>query len=891
MRHAARHPMRPREVCAHRLIQQPLRHLLSAAGLLVLLAMAWWPDAVAAAAPLGLYEQPQLVVDPGMHTAPINRADVDEAGTYAVTGSHDKTVQVWSLHPPHRLLTTIRLPAGPGNVGKVYAVAMSPDGARMAVGGWTRWTTQDKQEQISLFTRDGTLVKRIEGLPEVVQHLTFSRDGRYLAAGLGGKHGIRLYDRQADWREVAQDGQYGAAVYGLAFATDGRLATTSDDGSVRLYDQQFALTKTYKTEQGKEPFGIAFNPVDGTLAGGFDDVPAVALLDGATLAPLPSPDVRGIDNGNVSEVAWARDGKTLYAGGLYRDETGARPVVAWAAGWSGARRLLRSGATDTIMSLKSLPGGALLVATQDPHLALLQADGTVGWAEPSPLFDTRGQKPTLAVSADGMLVDFADESGSQAPVRFDLRQLTLIPDRPADALTAMPQRAGLAIDGWEDTRKPTLNGNALQFKDNEMSRSLAIHLDQRSEQHRFVLGAEWSLRAYDATGQLRWRREVPSVVAAVNITADGRLVVAAYGDGTIRWHRLEDGVELLAFMPLLNKTDWVAWTPEGIYEATPGAHSILQWHLNRGWEAAEAIPVAAIPKLKRPTVLPLMIQEMDAVRALGIAEQADIREAVKLRTGATVAPGALLHIVSIGVSDYGEHATKLKLAYAHKDARDVLEALLRTQASLYAGIKPQYLPNAHAHKAAIIDALATMRQTLAASPQGRDLAVVMFSGHGVLIEDRYYLLPHDTDARTPSRIKASALSVADLRAELMALAERARVLVLLDACHAGAVSADGTALGVNANVLRSALTATNITVLTSSDGTEVSREDPAWENGAFTKALLQALGKEADSNHNGRIDVLELTSAVGHELARLTGRKQTLGMEVRFQDNIFVVRP
>ena len=208
------------------------------------------------------------------------------------------------------------------------------------------------------------------------------------------------------------------------------------------------------------------------------------------------------------------------------------------------------------------------------------------------------------------------------------------------------------------------------------------------------------------------------MVWAVNIPGDGRLVVAAYGDGTIRWHRLEDGVELLAFMPHRNQHDWVAWTPEGIYDATAGAHGVLQWHSNRDWEAAEAIPVAAIPKLNRPTVLPLMIQEMDPVRALGIAEQADIRAAVKSRTGARVAPGALLHLVSIGVSDYGEHATKLKLAYAQKDAHDVAHALMNTQTSLYADIKPQYLPNGQANKAAIIDALGTMRQTLAASPPG-----------------------------------------------------------------------------------------------------------------------------------------------------------------------------
>jgi WD40 repeat protein len=82
-----------------------------------------------------LYDRPVLVVDPGMHTATINAAGVDAAGTLAVTGSDDKTVRVWSL-PEGKLLQTIRIPAGPGNIGKIYSVAMSPDGDLMAaVGG------------------------------------------------------------------------------------------------------------------------------------------------------------------------------------------------------------------------------------------------------------------------------------------------------------------------------------------------------------------------------------------------------------------------------------------------------------------------------------------------------------------------------------------------------------------------------------------------------------------------------------------------------------------------------------------------------------------------------------------------------------------------------------
>src|SRR4249919_4362847 len=65
-----------------------------------------------------LYEQPVLTIDPGMHTAPITDVSADAAGRLAVTGSDDKTVRVWSL-TDGKLLRTIRVLAGPSNVGKI----------------------------------------------------------------------------------------------------------------------------------------------------------------------------------------------------------------------------------------------------------------------------------------------------------------------------------------------------------------------------------------------------------------------------------------------------------------------------------------------------------------------------------------------------------------------------------------------------------------------------------------------------------------------------------------------------------------------------------------------------------------------------------------------------
>ena len=356
-----------------------------------------------------------------------------------------------------------------------------------------------------------------------------------------------------------------------------------------------------------------------------------------------------------------------------------------------------------------------------------------------------------------------------------------------------------------------------------------------------------------------------------------------------------DGRELLALQVLPDKKNWVLWTPEGFYAATPGAHGVLRWLVNRGPDkAADTVPVSAIPKLNRSDALPLVLQERETARALGIADLAAARIDVQSVTGAAEAPGARLHVLAIGIREYGDKAEALRLKFADKDAEDVANALLDTQGGqsnklggLYAQIVPQYLPNDQATRENIFTALDTMQRRMATSPSGQDMAVVMFSGHGAMIDGRLFLLPYGVNARTAASIKGSAIAADEFQQEIKKLAEHGHVLVLLDACHSGAAAADGTGFAPNADLLRSAMASGNISVLTSSSAAEVSRENDDWKNGAFTKVLIEALGKDADENHDGMISMSELTAYIARRLPGLTGDKQHPGIEQRFQSNLF----
>ena len=851
---------------------------------------------------MDLYDRPVLAIDPGMHIAEINSQSIDAAGRFVVTGSDDRTVRIWSL-TDGKLLRTIWIPVGPQTVGAVYAVAISPDGSTIAAGGFTEHLRNGTV--IYLFDRaSGNLVRRIQDLPDVTAFLTFSADGRYLAAALGGANGLRVFDRKKDWGEAFRDDQYGDQSYGAAFARGGRLATTALDGLIRLYayapngdSPNFRrVGEPVKAPSGKVPFGVAFSPDGKRLAVGYYNLAAVDVLDGTTLNRIGVQSPAGVRAGStgLARVAWSDDGQTLFAVGG-NDAQGRTLTYAWDRGGLGhERRKAICDPSSTAIGIDILPGGGTLVGSMKPCLGLTDDRGEPIWSVPSRVLDFREQKDVMRVSSDGRVVDFGYRGSGGPVLRFDLSSLTLSNPPRNDDLTFAPNRQGLTIDGWRSGGNPTLDGRALPFAQYDQARSLAIAPDAK----RFFLGSSYALAAFDDAGAQKWRWKSRDEIWAVNASGDGRVVVTADGGGAIRWRRADDGRELLALQVLphgndLAKWDWVLWTPEGFYEATPGAQDVLKWVTNHGPDAAATtLPVSAIAKLHRPRALPHVLDQLETAHALGVDDISQAKFDVQAATGSAKPPGGVLRVLAIGIDKFGDKAGGLKLNYAAEDAHDVASALLDSQkggpgkASLYADVSLAYLPNDKADSAAILDALDAMAGSMAKSEPGQDVAVILVSSHGEMIDGQFYLIPYGFDAGSQNKSIKSAVSASEFAKKVEALATHGKVLLLLDACHSGAVGAGVWAKDPDAKVLQDAMDLENVTVLTSSKKNEKSEEVPEWEHGAFAKAFLDALkGAPADE---GVIRLSALADAMENEVQSLTMGRQHLGMHINFSGALFM---
>jgi len=224
-----------------------------------------------------------------------------------------------------------------------------------------------------------------------------------------------------------------------------------------------------------------------------------------------------------------------------------------------------------------------------------------------------------------------------------------------------------------------------------------------------------------------------------------------------------------------------------------------------------------------------------------------------------------LYILSIGIDQYRESSVNLR--YAVKDAKD-LENKLKTQsATLY---KPQnihytLLTDKEATKTNITNKIDELSRVI--KPQ--DGFILFVAGHGVLLQNQYYMLTHDFNGQVRDTNMISSNEIVEMSKKIKSLSQ----LFIFDTCHAGGV-----------DTIVSGLYDARMSVLAKKMGLHIyasaSDKQAAMDgykgNGLFTYTLLDGLNNNrgADRNKDGKVSVVGLG---GYSKERTTSISKEIG--------------
>jgi WD40 repeat protein len=198
-------------------------------------------------------------------------------GRVVATGdTHSGTVQLWDVATGRARGRAME----DKDIGAVGCLEFSPDGNRLAVGGfgvrlWNTGTTQPEGPVLLSGQAVGLAVS-----------VAFSRDGKVLAAGMGDSS-VELWDPQS--RKTLPPSPlrgHTSQILSMAFGPGPQLATVADDGTLRLWDSLTGKPAAAPLVSTDILYSVAVSP-DGRLAavGRIDDVDAATTVSPARADP------------------------------------------------------------------------------------------------------------------------------------------------------------------------------------------------------------------------------------------------------------------------------------------------------------------------------------------------------------------------------------------------------------------------------------------------------------------------------------------------------------------------------------------------------------------------------------------------------------------------------
>ncbi|MBS0201259.1 MAG: hypothetical protein JSS49_00060 [Planctomycetes bacterium] len=561
------------------------------------------------------------------HNGHVTRLVIDRQRSQMISVSHDKTIRFWDL----ATFTTVRVlrpPIGRGMIGELYSASLSPDGTWLAVSGYTapEGTTDHSILLISL--PDGKLVRRLSGNTLPVQDIAFSPDGKWLASA-GGDGVLRLWET-ANWNLARALPGHVARIDSLAWSPDStRLVTASWDATCRFWSLAEGTSNSVVAHAGHKVYCVAWSPDGKTVAtGGGDHWVRLWEPDGRMRANIVAAPL------SIETVSFSPDSTKLIYG------FGGSQLRPYAAGMvrlvDNALVASYVGHLEMVLCSTFTPDGKYAIFGDcDDHICVWDADTgrlairlrSEGW----PIYAT-------GFSPDGRTIGFGftHVPGSSLHATnpltraFTLDQLQFAPTPDYTFVRAQAQWGGLSI-----ARNSYQMVTVSQFGtpiSNYSGPNLTIHSRTLLPGNRAAIGLAQSVIVFDAlNGRPIYR--LPGHlddVWAVTPSPDQRHLLTGSDDETMQIWNLERYEHTLSLY--VAGDDWVAWTPQGYYAASPGGENMMGWHVQRSFnDMATFHPASRFRKrFYRPEVIRRVLSAggpMQAIKELNGASRSEVRMA------------------------------------------------------------------------------------------------------------------------------------------------------------------------------------------------------------------------------------------------------------------------
>ena len=214
------------------------------------------------------------------------------------------------------------------------------------------------------------------------------------------------------------------------------------------------------------------------------------------------------------------------------------------------------------------------------------------------------------------------------------------------------------------------------------------------------------------------------------------------------------------------------------------------------------------------------------------------------------------YAIIVGVNDYwSEDISDLK--YCENDAKRFADTL-KAQGWDSSKIRLLIGPDASFEK--ITEAVFNLSK-MSTVAKGSTI-IFFFSGHGVSVEGKNYVVPYDGSAKA-SMVKSRNLDLTEIE-NALEKSPFARKLMFLDACR-NEFSTENKAVGAIGFSNLSAHTGMKV-ILSTREG-EYSREDPDLQSGIFTYFLIDALtNAAADTDNDGIVVINELEMYIAKQM-------------------------